>query len=124
MIIANVGMCMVDSDAGIHFEPFIDGISVHDIGTDAGRLEVGNDKSPASTPVVLIFAIHARTHFVTFAQREVYSEVRSPGILHETALQRAVWTRHVTMTYGLAQFLAVIVLPCQVGFYTQVVALP
>ena len=124
MITADVGVGVVQTYAGVQLQPFVHHIAVHGIGTDAGRLEVGYDKAPAVTTVVLILTIQSGTQFVMLAQGESHTEVGGQRVLHETPLQLSVRSGHIAMTHGLAQFLAVIVLPGQVSFPAQAVAVP
>ena len=67
VITADVGMGMVQSDTGVQFQPFVHGVAVHGISTDGRRLEVWDDKSPATAAVVLIFTIQACAQFVFLA---------------------------------------------------------
>ena len=117
MIAADVGVGIVQTDASVQLQTLVDGISVHRVGTDAGRLEVGNNKTPAAPSVVLILTVQSRAQLLAFAQIHRQSQISRQRILHETALQRAVWFRHVAVTYGLTQFLAMVVLPGKVGLH-------
>ena len=52
------------------------------------------------------------------------SEISRQRVLHEAALECAVGLWHIAVTHGLAQLLAVVVLPSQVSIPAQTITLP
>ena len=124
VITANMRVGMIQTNAGIQLQAVVDSISVHGVGTQAGRLEVGDDKAPAAPSVVLILTIQTGAQFMALAKIQRQTQIGCQRILHEAALQRAVGFGHITMTNGFAQLLAMVVLPGKVGFHAQTVALP
>ena len=123
MIAADVGVCMVQTDTSVQLQALVDGKSVHHVSTDAGRFEVGDNKTPATSAVALIFRIQTCAQLMALAQIQRQSQIGRQRILHKTAFQRVVGLGHITMTHGLAQFLAMVVLPGKVSLQTQSVTL-
>ena len=124
MIAADVGVGMVKTDAGIQLQTLVDSISVHCVSTNAGRLEVGDDEAPAAPSVVLILTVQTGAQLMAVTEVQRHAQIGRQRILYEAAFQRVVGFRHVAMTYGFAQFLAMVVLPGKVGLPAQTVALP
>ena len=124
MIATDMRMGMVEPYARVQFQVLAKRVAIHDVGTEAGGLEVRNDESPSATTVALILRVDARAQLVLLAQREVHTDVGGEGVLIETTLKLSVRARHIAVAHRLAKLLAVVVLPRKVSLPTHTFALP
>ena len=91
---------VIIAQTSVQNQVLTDGIAVHHKPAQTQCLEVGDDKTPSPTTVVLIFAAQTTTQLM-IAQGTSQLHASCIGALVKASLQRVVGLRHIPVTDGL-----------------------
>ena len=124
VITLNLRLGVVVAHSGVQFQMFADGKTVESIGSEAQRLEIGNNKTPSTAPVVLIFGTRTDVQFVAFAELLAQTKNRRPRAFVESSFQSAVGRRHIAVADGFGMFFAQVALVSQIRLRRGLFSVP
>ena len=115
---------VVVAQSRIQDEAVVDFIALADVESQIPGFEVGKDESPASAPVVLVFAADACPQRVVSIGGVAQAQFCGGGAFAEFSFQRVAGRGHVAVRDGFGTLLAKVVLVGKMGLRRPPLAIP